>query len=31
MGHEDMEYIFGICVDVEDFSLFQFKDMGKGY
>jgi hypothetical protein len=31
MGQENMENIFGICVDVEGFSLCQLKGMGKGY
>jgi hypothetical protein len=29
MGQENMENIFGICVDVERFSLCHLKGMGK--
>jgi hypothetical protein len=31
VGQEDMESIFGNCVDVEGLSLCQLKGMGKGY
>jgi hypothetical protein len=30
MGQEEMESIFGVCVDVEGFSLCQLKGIGKG-
>jgi hypothetical protein len=31
MGQEDIESIFGICVDVDGFFLCQLKGTGKGY